>query len=83
MTASFRSGLGRAIADAGLYYRSATRPCRRRTTTPGSRHPRDQGGAGAYTSNLFGKPVEPERFFVTEGGMHAIQICIAWWRRRR
>src|SRR5438045_9297196 len=29
-----------------------------------------------YNTALFGKPASPERFFVTEGGMHAIQICI-------
>ncbi|MBV8763551.1 MAG: pyridoxal phosphate-dependent aminotransferase, partial [Hyphomicrobiales bacterium] len=30
----------------------------------------------AYMSRLYGKPLPPERFFVTIGGMHAIQIAM-------
>ena len=29
-----------------------------------------------YHANLFGKPFEPDRFFVTQGGMHALQLCV-------
>jgi len=29
-----------------------------------------------YNAALFGQPADSERFFVTQGGMHAIQICM-------
>ena len=75
-------------ADAGLHLRRGRALARRpaRPSTPGSAASRSCARRSrATTTRQFGRAFSPERFFVTGGGMQAIQIAIAAvaGRRRR
>ena len=73
-------------ADAGLHLRGGRRARSRpaRPSTPGSAAFRSCAPRSpAITTRQFGRDFSPERFFVTGGGMQAIQIAIAARGRHR